>query len=213
MRRVAFGALAVSTAVHLVSLGGAATGRRREGMAGDDGPISVRYLLPPDREAIPPRSERIDWVRLGSGVPAALTDAGDAPPSRVGASIDVVEAREPAPQNVSGHPEPATVYTEAQVDSAAERDPASAGPVYPDDLRERGVEGHVLVEFTVDSSGRADADSFVALEASDPRFAAAVREALPGMRFRPASAGDRHVAQVVRLPMQFRIVRGGAPVT
>ena len=76
---------------------------------------------------------------------------------------------------------------------------------YPDDLRSRYVSGCVLVQFVVDTTGRADMSTFRVLKVSHPEFAQAVREGLPAMRFRPAELGGRKVRQVVEQPVDFSI--------
>ena len=205
-RRFAGTALASSVAVHVASFG-AASGPNERGARDGEGLISIRYLLPPDRGK-QPVGERIRFVTVGqgtngwmSGVDAltvAVPVAGDRPPSLATTPVEVVDEGEPVSTTA--------LYTEDQVDSAATRDPNSDGPAYPDALREQGVQGEVLVEFTVDTTGRADVRSFEVVEASHPLFAEAVREALPRMLFTPAVAHGQRVRQLVRLPMKFRLV-------
>jgi hypothetical protein len=77
--------------------------------------------------------------------------------------------------------------------------------IYPDDLRSRYVSGCVLVQFVVDTVGRPDMSTFRVLKVSHPEFAQAVREGLPGMRFRPAELHGRKVRQVVEEPFGFSI--------
>ena len=100
----------------------------------------------------------------------------------------------------------ATGYAAGPGAAAATRDPASDGPRYPDALREKGVQGEVLVEFAVDTAGHADPATFTVVESTHPLFVDAVREALPNMRFTPAVAHGRHVRQLVRLPMKFKLM-------
>jgi protein TonB len=59
------------------------------------------------------------------------------------------------------------------------------------------------VEFVVDTSGTADVSSFRVLSSDDPRFTAAVRAALPQMRFAPSRVDGRKVRQLLRLPFRF----------
>lgn len=208
-RRFAGTALAASVAVHAASIGAAAHPTRlREAEAGD-GLISIRYLLPPDKVQ-EPVGERIQFVPVGPGTSGWLAGA-DARAT----SVPVTGSREPA--QATRRPEPVdegdltdatTLFTEDQVDSAATRDPASAGPSYPDELREKGVQGEVLVEFAVDTTGHADPGSFAVVTASHPLFAEAVREALPRMLFTPAVAHGQRVRQLVRLPMKFKLMAG-----
>jgi protein TonB len=205
-RRFAGGALLASVSIHAASVGAAAGGGARAGRASEEF-ISIRYLLPPDRVEAP-LGERVRFVAVGAGTSGWMT--GTDPMAAV---APVAGTRDP--QQATRPPEPVddgdqalatALYTEDQVDSAAVRDPNSAGPSYPDVLREQGVQGEVLVEFTVDTTGRADPGSFEVVQASHPLFAQAVREALPRMLFSPAVAHGQRVRQLVRLPMKFRLM-------
>ena len=80
-------------------------------------------------------------------------------------------------------------------------------PRYPDILRQAGVEGDVMAQFVVDTTGRAEMNSFKILKSSHDLFAAAVREALPKMRFVPAEVGGKKVRQLVQQPFSFAIAR------
>jgi TonB family protein len=72
-------------------------------------------------------------------------------------------------------------------------------------LEQARASGAVIVQFVVDTSGRVDLSTVRILEASNDLFAASVREVLPQWRFRPASAGERAVNQLVQLPLLFRM--------
>lgn len=206
-RRFAGTALAASVGVHAVTVGAAARPAHLRGPEAAEAPISIRYLLPPDRVQ-EPVGERIQFVAIGPGTNGWL---GGVEPRAT--SVPVTGSRPPAeatrrpdPADEGAQPDATTLFTEDQVDSVAARDPASAGPSYPDELREKGVQGEVLVEFAVDSTGHADPGSFLVVESTHPLFAQAVRDALPGMLFTPAVAHGRRVRQLVRLPMKFRLM-------
>ncbi|HEY0776929.1 MAG TPA: TonB family protein [Gemmatirosa sp.] len=97
-----------------------------------------------------------------------------------------------------------TVHVADPTDSStALLDPTSGGPVYPPALLAQGVAGEALVEFVVDTTGRVDTASFLVVDATDPRFADAVRDALPAMRFAPARVGGHRRRQAVQLPVRF----------
>jgi hypothetical protein len=61
----------------------------------------------------------------------------------------------------------------------------------------------VLVQFVVDTSGLPDMRTFRVLQSSSPFFSAAVREALPGLRFVPARLEGRRGRQIVQQPVTF----------
>jgi protein TonB len=100
-----------------------------------------------------------------------------------------------------------SVFSALAVDSEVVRDPASAAPAYPDELREEGLEGSVEAEFVVDTTGRVDMATVKILQSSHPDFQAAVETALAGMHFRPAWRGWRRVRQLVQQRFAFRLVR------
>lgn len=99
----------------------------------------------------------------------------------------------------------ANAYQVLEVDSAAVRDPSSAAPVYPPSLEGRGVEGHVIMRFVVDSTGFVDLATVRLVESTAPEFERAVREALPKMKFRPAHVGPRAVRQLAEQLFLFEV--------
>lgn len=94
-----------------------------------------------------------------------------------------------------------------QVDKPAAALPGTAQPAYPAMLTASGVEGDVLVQFVVDTLGRAELASFKVLKASHEAFGVAVRQALPRMRFLPAESGGRKVRMLVQQPFGFALNR------
>jgi periplasmic protein TonB len=78
---------------------------------------------------------------------------------------------------------------------------------YPESMRSSGEEGQVLAQFVVNENGRVDTGTFKVLESSSPAFTAAVKSALPRMRFRPAQIGKTNVSQVVQQAFVFKLNR------
>lgn len=97
-----------------------------------------------------------------------------------------------------------TTYFEFQVEKQAT---VSRGvpPRYPAELRAAGTSGEVLMQFVVDTMGLVEGSSIKEIRTSDTQFTAAVREALPQMRFHPAEVGGRKVRQLVQMPFQFAL--------
>lgn len=98
-------------------------------------------------------------------------------------------------------------YFDFQVEKPAGSVPGSPGPRYPDILRQGGVEGEVLAQFVVDTTGRVEVASFRVLRSTHALFEQAVRSALPRMRFLPAEVGGRKVRQLVQQPFVFNLQR------
>ena len=99
------------------------------------------------------------------------------------------------------------VYFEYQVEKPVVPDTGSRAPLYPQELRTAGIEGQAIVEFVVDTTGRADVSSFKVLRVSDERFLEPIRVALPQMRWVPAQVGGRKVKQLVQQPFLFALAK------
>jgi len=96
-------------------------------------------------------------------------------------------------------------YFEFQVEKQVSQIPGSGNLRYPDMLRSANVEGEVLAQFVVDTTGRYESGTFKVLKSSHEQFTAAVRNALPNMRFYPAEVGGRKVKQLVQQPFTFSL--------
>ena len=83
----------------------------------------------------------------------------------------------------------------------------SEQPRFPDALRARGRNGRVVVQFVVDTLGRAEMSEFKVVDETDAQLADAVRAVLPRFRFTPGEAAGRKVRTLVALPFDFTLVR------
>ena len=96
-------------------------------------------------------------------------------------------------------------YFEFQVEKPVAPFPGNAAPRYPDMLRSANVEGEVLAQFVVDTTGRADMSTFKVLKSTHDLFTDAVKTALPNMRFYPGRSrrqeGEAARAAAVRVQL------------
>lgn len=76
---------------------------------------------------------------------------------------------------------------------------------YPEDLRERWVEGRVLVQAIVDTSGRAEPQSVRVLRSADPGFDGPAKAWVLKAHFRPGYLHGRPVRVLVQVPVDFHI--------
>jgi TonB family protein len=106
---------------------------------------------------------------------------------------------------IQGQGQQPTVYFEYQVDKPAQQAPGSAVPQYPDSLKVAKVEGDVRAAFTVDTTGLVDSTSVHIMKSTHRLFSAAVRDALPQMRFIPAELHGAKVKQLVMQSFAFSI--------
>jgi protein TonB len=170
---------------------------------------AIKYLLPPDRPGSPGDAVPVKWSATRGGLPEpAAPDVYTERKDQTGTTTPETKdnaALEPLAEAAAAQ----NAFTLLGVDSAAVRDPTSAVPAYPTLLEKQGIEGVAVVRFVVDTTGRADLSTFRVVETNHSLFAAAVRDALPGMKFHPATVGPNKVRQMVELPFGFKIVRRG----
>jgi protein TonB len=111
---------------------------------------------------------------------------------------------------VGGTPQPVNdnqTYFEFQVEKQVSPFPGNPAPRYPDMLRSANVEGEVLAQFVVDTTGRADMSQFKVLKSTHDLFTNAVKASLPNMKFYPAEVGGKKVKQLVQMPFQFSLTK------
>jgi TonB family protein len=205
----------LSTVTHAVLIGLSVIGTQKaSGVPEESIANRVYYLPPPDR--VPNqagRQEQIQWTTLG--VPTnPLGQFADVPTGRseLGkrAVTDQLDGLKLGLDSVSLPALPAiggtdSAFSVLDVDSAVTRHPWSAAPAYPAEMLKQKLEGSVFVRYVVDTSGLADPVSFEVLRSTHADFTAAVRSALPDMRFNPARIGRRRVRQLVEQEFSFRI--------
>ncbi len=98
-------------------------------------------------------------------------------------------------------------YFEFQVEKQAAQIPGSIQLRYPSILQSQNVEGKVTVQFVVDTTGRAEMNSWKVLETSNELFSSAAKDAVRNAKFYPAEVGGRKVRQLVQLPLAFTLNR------
>jgi protein TonB len=171
----------------------------------------VSFLAPFRRAAPPPAEERLSFVGLGASDLAAAGDVAaprDDGRKAVALSPGGTRLITDDATNRSESDSPRAM-TEIEVDSVAALDPTAVGPEYPPELMQAGVQGVVYAQFVVDSVGRADTLDLQVLETAEPQFVAAVKRALPQMKYKPAVFAGRRVNQLVQQAFVFRIKPAG----
>jgi protein TonB len=170
----------------------------------------VIYLPPPDRApAEQPSGPAVRYIQLapeGPGTGMGARMMGDARPVTADQTVgnqarDSVTAQPAAPEP----PSQDSVFSILDVDTAVARSSNSAAPAYPLKLLTAHITGSVAAQYIVDTTGFADTASFVVIKATHPEFVAAVKEALPYMRFQPAKIGPMKVRQLVEQMFSFHI--------
>jgi len=203
--------VAFSVLSHALLIAAAVGGTRRPpNLATDWIENRVYYMPPPNRLPTQESSrETIKYVELtpeGAGSGFGREGASDGPLiQEVSADLGDIG------RNLTSSIEAATivggdsVFTQLEVDSTVSRFPGSAAPAYPAELLKQGIQGSVVTQYVVDTSGYADSSSLRIIRATDSAFANAVRAAIPHMRFFPAKIGPRRVRQLVEQEFSFKI--------
>lgn len=97
-------------------------------------------------------------------------------------------------------------YMEAVVE---ERPDVIAGtcvpPAYPPVLQQAGITGRVLIEFIIDTTGRAERNSLKTISTTHPLFEAPARSAVLSCRFKPGRIQGRAVRVRVQQPINFNM--------
>jgi periplasmic protein TonB len=92
-----------------------------------------------------------------------------------------------------------------EVDKPATPFRDNPAPNFPNVLRNSNVSGRVILQFVVDTTGRADLSTIQVLESAHELFTQAVRNALPRMRYVPAEVGGRKVRVWVSQAFEFSL--------
>lgn len=205
---------AISLFTHAILIGGWLAATRNGVQLDKPSPTftPAQYLIPKDRlEGSRPKQEHVTWTELVATDPGAgqLADPlGDKEKLTFVRPKGEANDDEKAPDKPIPQPEVLgdSVMTELEVDSVAVRYEDSAAPPYPQSMLRRRIEGTVIVQYVVDTLGRADTASFKVLFATHKDFVTSVRNTLPHMRFRPALFGNEKVKQLVQQPFSFKII-------
>jgi len=152
-------------------------------------------------------------------VPAPIT-LTIAPPSIVPPALPTIDVSSTvAPENISiGSPTRGSDRPGGTSDLTSDPSPgdwrgsellmhivSSAKPRYPETLRQNRIDGRVLVQFTVDTTGRVDMPSIRVMQSTHDLFTQAVRSALASFRFRPAEVNGKRVTALAEMPFEFQI--------
>jgi protein TonB len=99
-------------------------------------------------------------------------------------------------------------YLESVVEERPDR---ISGPVprYPEILRQAGIDGRVLLEFVVDTTGHVERGSLKVLSSTNQLFNQPAIEAVAASLYRPGRIAGRAVRVRVQQPLNFQISRSG----
>jgi len=76
---------------------------------------------------------------------------------------------------------------------------------YPELLRQAGIQGRVMVQAIIDTTGRAEPNSVKVLQTPNPGFDQSARSYVLKALFRPARVHGRAVRVLINIPIDFKI--------
>jgi protein TonB len=181
--------------------------------------VIVVYQRPKDPEPEPvQRVERTQPTTTSAPPAGEVVPRFDAPPVVLDhiPPISTTSSIDPIPfdrraVSIAGDPAPRgpavpaadSVFSHETVERAVALLPGNHMPRYPSMLQAAGVEGTVVMQFVVDTTGRVERGSARAIRSDHALFERAVLDALPRMRFSPAEVDGRKVRQLVEQAFGF----------
>ena len=174
---------------------------QRSGAALDAAPALSEPVSDLERRIVAMNMPAITRPRLATGVAGAVLSLFIA--CSLGAPVDSPTA--PPAQSVPSEAAAPESFQEFRITKPATPLADNRPPRYPDELRVAGVEGEVLTQLVVDTSGRVASGSVKVLRSTDPRFTAAVLGNLESWRFSPAEVDGRRVRQLLEMPFTFAL--------
>jgi TonB family protein len=212
-RRLASGA--ISLAVHSGIIFGAVVGTMPSEAADSpevrDAPLKF-VIGPPEKDVPPPRPLDRPPPRGRISLVAPVNVPFGIPPIDSSQTIDLgLLHRYDALESVFAIPDeresdagPMT-YSVSTVDEAPQR--ISSPPLeYPRMMQRAGIEGTVVVQAIVDSTGRVEKGSAVIVQSDNAAFDGAAKRLVEHSLFQPGRVRGRAVRVLIQIPVQFRLV-------
>jgi len=212
---------ALSLVIHTVLIGGAVYGTLQAKEAIEkpkaekvefvemkkDEPPPPKEQPPPEIVAAPPPPKGFQVLTAPIKIPEVLPDIDLSKKVTDEADFSGKGVAGGIAKGVVGAPSADQTYFEFQVEKQVAPAPGNPNPRYPDMLRSANVEGEVLAQFVVDTTGRVEMSTFKVLKSSHDLFTSSVRQHLAISRYYPAEIGGRKVKQLVQQPFNFTLTR------
>lgn len=173
---------------------------------------SIPYVVrPPEKEAAPPQP--VDALRppLFETIVAPVHVPTGIPPVDSQVIFDPASFRGPAPDGVfdvltdSGPTDASQVFITAVVDEPPVR--ISSPPLeYPSAMQRAGLEGVVVLQAIVDTTGGIEPGSLQVVQSDNVAFEMAAKRLIERSIFRPGRIRGRLVRVLIQIPVQFRLI-------
>jgi protein TonB len=205
----------VSVVVHAVVIGGAVIATLSVGRVATRAKVDTTMVYLPQQRHEQPKPPEREPVPLGTPLKGFQTVVA---PTEIPSNIPPVNLLEKFnPKDYTGIgveggvaagvvPTAGEVYMEAIVE---EKPALLSAPEarYPEMLRQAGIQGRVVVEAIIDTSGRAEPNSIRIIRSPNPGFDEPSRYWMQRALFRPARVHGQAVRVLVEVPIDYRIAR------
>ena len=205
------GGSTVSVATHAVLIWLAIQATLGAGLEGSGTTIDTTMVFieekeekPPEPEAPPPPPKGFQTLLAPVSIPTSIPpiDLNQSFDPRdftgVGVELGVAKGVDTGPIDLT------QVFIEAVVDEPPERI-SFPPPEYPRMLLEARIEGQVVLEAVIDTTGHAEPPSIKVISSTNRAFEAPAKDALRKALFRPGRVRGQSVRVLVHLPLRFVI--------
>jgi TonB family protein len=204
-----FGLGFVSLTLHAALIGGAIIATVKAGPSDPQVRVDTTMVLLQEQQQKPPEQQpvQLDIPLKGFQTVVAPTEIPtDIPPIDLNQKFNAADYSGSGVEGglASGAVPTGDVYLESLVEekpSVLSATPAS----YPELLKQAGIQGRVLLQAIIDTSGRAEPNSVKILQSPNPGFDAGSRNYVLHALFRPARVHGRAVRVLIQIPIDYHI--------
>jgi protein TonB len=212
-KKKAFGLGFVSLVGHSVLVVLAVIATLTAGQAATDNTVDTTMVFLNQEEKKPPEEQppvlEIPQLKGFQTVVAPTDIPTNIPPINLQEHFDPKDYTGTGVEGGTGNgmvPDAGQVFMESVVE---ERPEVLSGPQlqYPDLLRQAAIQGRVLVQAIIDTTGRAEPPSVKVIQSPNPGFDQSAKNYVLRALFRPARVHGRAVRVLINLPIDFKIKR------
>jgi periplasmic protein TonB len=210
-RKKAFGVGAVSLVVHTVIIAAAVYATLSAGQTDNTVKVdTTAVFLDQQQQQKPPEQQPVQLDVPLKGFQTVV--APDVIPTNI-PPVNLTEKFDPKDYSGTGVeggvatgivPTGNEVFMESIVEEKPDR-LSGPQPLYPELLRQAGIQGRVMVQAIIDTTGRAEPASVKVLQSPNPGFDQNAKTMVLKSLFRPARVHGRAVRVLINIPIDFRI--------
>jgi len=210
-RKKYFGVGLMSLVVHTAIIAGAVIATLNAGQSDNRVRVDTALVYLEQQQQKPPEQQpvQLDVPLKGFQTVVAPTEIPtNIPPVNLQEKFD---PKDYSGSGVEGGTANGLVLGDVYMESIVEEKPTVlSGPqlLYPELLRQAGIQGRVLVQAVIDTTGRAEPGTVKVIQSPNPGFDQPARQYGLKALFRPARVHGRAVRVLINLPVDFRLTAG-----